>query len=144
MIPMLLFLLKAPFHLSSRTCIVELTTEILPCNAPINDKPHPPHLGRGGGYVWDTICVPWWGKVQLTPIDCLGVKVNMWHGFNQDSTIHCKKNLPGVGVGEWWGKGHCCNAPWGGGGGGGGGRSLVNGQFPHPAPGGGGLSLIGA
>ena len=20
-------------------------------NAPINDKPHPPHLGRGGGYV---------------------------------------------------------------------------------------------
>ena len=26
-----------------------------------------------------------------------------------------KKNLPGVGVGEWWGKGHCGNAPWGGG-----------------------------
>ena len=48
-------------------------------NAPINDKPHPPHLGQGGGYVGlrsYNLC-RWWGKVQLTPIDCLGVKVQL-------------------------------------------------------------------
>ena len=31
--------------------------------------------------------------VGESPIDCLGVKVNMWHGFNQDSVnineSHC-------------------------------------------------------
>ena len=91
--------------------------------APINDKPHPPHLGRGGGYVGlrsYNLCP----VVGERPIDCLGVKVQLV------ACIHCKKILPGVGVGEWWGKGHCCNALWGGK------RSLVNGQFPHPAPGG--------
>ena len=58
-------------------------------------------------------------------------------------------------MGEWWGKGHCCNAPWGGGGGGGGGK--VTGQWTIPpsrprwggggggggGEGGEGLSLIG-
>ena len=64
------------------------------------------------------------------------------------STIHCKKNLPGVGVGvgDWWGKCHCCNAPWGGGGGGGGGGgkghwSMDNSPTP-PQVGGGGGGLI--
>ena len=91
-------------------------------------SPIPPTWG-GVGDMWGlghTICAPWWGKGQLT---VWGSKFNF---FNMCSTIHLKKNLPGVGVGEWWGKGHCCNAPWGGE------RSLVNGQFPHPAPGGGG------
>ena len=36
--------------------------------------PPPPMAGGGGGGG---------GGVQLTPIDCLGVKVHMWHGFNQ-------------------------------------------------------------
>ena len=30
----------------------------------------------------------------------------------KEAPFTVKKNLPGVGVGEWWGKGHCCNAPW--------------------------------
>ena len=63
--------------------------------APINDKPHPPHLGRGGGYVGlrsYNLCP----VVGESPIDCLGVKVHMWHG---DSTIHCKKKSPRGGGG---------------------------------------------
>ena len=45
-------------------------------NAPINDKPHPPHLGRGGGYVGlrsYNLCP----VVGESPIDCLGVKVQL-------------------------------------------------------------------
>ena len=52
-------------------------------------SPIPPTWG-GVGDMWGlghTICVPWWGKVQLT---VWGSKFNFLHGFNQDSTIHCK------------------------------------------------------
>ena len=45
-------------------------------NAPINDKPHPPHLGRGGGYVGlrsYNLCP----VVGESPIDHLGVKVQL-------------------------------------------------------------------
>ena len=45
-------------------------------NAPINDKPHPPYLGRGGGYVGlrsYNLCP----VVGERPIDCLGVKVQL-------------------------------------------------------------------
>ena len=44
--------------------------------APINDKPHPPHLGRGGGYVGlrsYNLCP----VVGESPIDCVGVKVQL-------------------------------------------------------------------
>ena len=48
-------------------------------------------------------------------------------------------------MGEWWGKGHCCNAPWGGGKGH---WSMDNSPTPPQVGGGGGgggegLSLIG-
>ena len=42
-------------------------------------SPIPPTWGGVGG-MWGlghTICAPWWGKVQMTPIDCLGVKVQL-------------------------------------------------------------------
>ena len=102
-------------------------------------SPIPPTWG-GVGDMWGlghTICAPWWGKGQLT---VWGSKFNF---FNMCSTIHCKKKSPRGGGG---GGGKATAVIPHGGGGGGGGRSLVNGQFPHPAPGGGGggLSLIGA
>ena len=54
----------------------------------------------------------------------------MWHAFT------VKKISLGWGWGNGGGKATALMPH--GGGGGGGGRSLVNGQFPHPAPGGGG------
>ena len=108
-------------------------------------SPIPPTWG-GVGDMWGlghTICAPWWGKGQLT---VWGSKFNF---FNMCSTIHCKKNLPGVGVGEWWGNGGgkaTAVMPHGGGGGGGGGKVTGQWTIPPPRPrwGGGGLSLIGA
>ena len=81
--------------------------------------------------------------VGESPIDCLGVKVQL-HAFT------VKKNLPGVGVGEWWGNGGgkaTAVMPHGGGGGEGH-WSMDNSPTPPQVGGGGGggggLSLIGA
>ena len=95
-------------NLSKRLCTEELAVNLLFANilqsivvviinvvvflmhlsmiSPPPPPPPPTHLGRGGGYVGLR-------SYNLCPVE----------------------NLPGVGVGEWWGKGHCCNAPWGGG-----------------------------
>ena len=53
-----------------------ITTMEVGYNAPINDRPHPPHLGRGGGYVGlrsYNLCP----VVGESLIDCLGVKVQL-------------------------------------------------------------------
>ena len=71
--------------------------------------------------------------VGESPIDCLGVKVHMWHG---DSTIHCKKKISqGWGWGNGGGK---ATAVMPHGGGGEGHWSMDNSPTPPQVGGGGG------